>query len=300
MTKIAYISDNNEINVVDVDITQLENKDMLKSFNAPKYIKFGDKYGFLKISESTTPTLDKFEFIISRLGKELGMNIANTFVTLDEFNNITGVISESVLKENEILIEFGSNRLPQLFDIKNTEILELNSKLKSIPVNITLENKEDIFFVLNIFPNIVESFAKPNEVDEIVNDYYKMLMFDLITGNQDRNRNNFAIIKDKEGNHRFSPLFDNSTINIKDKEQNFRNVFGFQIRDLDIFNYLLEYRRDIIDPILDRIEDEDYINNLISSIGEKILDEGQQQWINTRISSNIKGINLIKNQSLGK
>lgn len=134
---------------------------------------------------------------------------------LHDFKNSYGVITPSFLKENERLIPMGeiissvynqsiesNNYMQELFDTQGIE--------KGIAIN-RLNNLEDIWSILDIYfkdyPN------KQEIVQNIVEHFVKLYLFDVITLQGDRHIWNFGIIINKKTKEvRPAPIYDNSNI----------------------------------------------------------------------------------------
>lgn len=134
---------------------------------------------------------------------------------LHDFKNSYGVITPSFLKENERLVPMGeiissvynqsiesNNYMQELFDTQGIE--------KGIAIN-RLNNLEDIWSILDIYfkdyPN------KQEIVQNIVEHFVKLYLFDVITLQGDRHIWNFGIIINKKTKEvRPAPIYDNSNI----------------------------------------------------------------------------------------
>lgn len=266
------------------------NTNEINSKNAPSKVIFNNKSGFYKKSSNTTVALDKFEYIINILGNKLGVNMANTYLIYDN-DRFEGIISENVCKENERLIERGSNEFSEILNShlgtneEYIEIINVYRYLFETYNDTVINNQEDIEKAIEVFPKIMQLLSCS---EQEINNYYKMLFFDIITGNLDRNNRNFGLIIGKE--IRFSPLFDNSTISIPNASYNNRIVHGFNIDQLDIYNYLMTNHFDAIEEIFNNCKDIENINNLITYCSKDLLSEKEYNWLTQRIMPHIKYI----------
>ena len=249
------INDNGELVpiVADVEITEIKKPDTENHNNVKEVIINGVR-GFLKESSESMPTFDKFDYLLAKLGKLLGLSMADEYLVKD--GDKTYLFSKSVVKENEKLIMFSqinkeiikrwnipnemidrilnNEDINELFieynisdDIKMNfiQLLKEINELKEFRNNQELYdptpgkekykvNDDNIEYIINIFINRIKVFHLPNE-DEIIKDYIKMCFFDALIGNKDRNVNNYGIIKKEDGTYSFAPLFDSSTLAIR-------------------------------------------------------------------------------------
>ena len=249
------INENGELVPIikEANIVEIKKPDQ-DSHNNVKEVIINGVRGFLKDSSNSTPILDKFDYLLSKLGKLLGLNMADECLIRD--GDKTYLFSKSVVKENEKLIMFSQvteeliskwnipgemierlnnnediNKLFEEFnipeDIKEA-IIKLLQEIKiikefrsrqevlnSTPGREKLKTDDtNIEFVINIFINRIKLFHLPNE-DKIIKDYIEMCFLDALIGNKDRNAYNYGIIKKEDGTYSFSPLFDSATIDIK-------------------------------------------------------------------------------------
>ncbi|MBR6505009.1 MAG: hypothetical protein IKT41_04815 [Clostridia bacterium] len=212
--------------------------------NKPFPVYFDGKFGFLKDSTYTSKSvLDKYEYIICQLGKMLGIKMAETYKVYFD-NNFAGIISESVLDNNtekmflaidiDTLIQNPDkdliayiNYIKQLYTTNNQVFHRTNGDTWNIP---TIDKDEDINTVIELFPNLIKRLeSNPIKQNEIIQDYYNMIMLDIITNNVDRNSNNYGLILDKDNHFRFAGLFDNSTTYIPGLPSTKRRINGFMI-----------------------------------------------------------------------
>lgn len=280
MNKMYYV-DNNKLNVLDnIDIQLLEESDI--GFNAPIKVIFLNKKGFLKNSNNSSKTLDKFEFLISIIGNKLGINMANTYIVRGQNE---GIISENVLLDDEELLMISdlNNLLKDFFSVE--ELSEYRSYLdklnKIVSTNYTLsiaESTEDIIRNINYLPILLSKMnLNKNLVDEITKSYIEMLYLDCLSGNKDRNMKNYGIIKTNDNQYRFCPLFDNSTISMPNIDDNYiglNSILMDRDKVLDILRFLYP---NIIDDLESKVIDyNEFIN-----IQKNILDDNDIKWFDS-------------------
>lgn len=275
--------------------------------NQTKQIVYSNKEsGFYKNSALiTNAMLDNLEFFISIVGQYvLGVNMAQTLQVYDMDNNPMGIISKNVAQDNERLITF-SNLNQLLIDTKNLEIQlianqisELHQKTKQTFFNSrgepriesVLENEEDIKLAIDMFPMALDYLNLPEmEKEEIKKDYFKMIILDLVTGQIDRNNDNYGIVANPETDKsRFAQLFDNSTIHIPGLPTNFYYINGFLIDRKQMINCLLsnygEYATDIIGNMVDN---RDEIISRTEHFASQELSQTEKKWFMTIFKNNL-------------
>ena len=129
-----------------------------------------------------------------------------------------------------------------------------------------------------------------DEKEQIKKDYFKMIIFDLLINQADRNNSNYGIIRNtKTQETRFSTLFDNSTIHIPGIPENYYNLNGCLIDRKQMLICLLdnypEYVSDIINPIVDNQES---ILSRIEKVATSVLTPKEQGWIMPLFRNNLE------------
>ena len=180
----------------------------------PKYWfkSYGNRYlfKFATFKSDGTPVYnDVSECIASDIGKMIGVSVAEYY--LCQNNDKYGVITKDFLNNN---VE-GPKR-EEFFDgvylisqidpgFKNTSLI--NPKTKQ-------------YYTVDLVLRSVEKYGLQNDV-------LKMLIFDALLANRDRNPSNYGIIVNHEtGNIRFAPLYDNCTsLGISMVEHRLRKCF---------------------------------------------------------------------------
>lgn len=267
---------------------------------------FDGQTGFYKNSSlNTSGMLDDLEFFLSIVGKYvLGFDVAETLKVYDENNNAIGIISKNVAKENESLMMF-SNVCDAIMENKNPELEVLykqvvdmrnrtnqtfyNSKGEAFERPV-LEDEKDIMLVINMFPMSLDYINIPEqEKEQIKKDYFKMIVFDLLINQADRNNSNYGIIHNNATKEtRFSTLFDNSTIHIPGIPENYCNLNGCLIDRKQMIFCLLnnypEYVSDIINPLVDNKE---VILSKTEKVAQQELTPKEQEWFMPLFRKNI-------------
>ena len=302
-TNIVFYINGGEVKK-EIDLIEATNSDSLIGHNKPIPVYFDGKFGFFKNSTYTSKSvLDKYEYIICQLGKKLNVKMAETYKVYSG-NNFAGIISESIFdpKTEKMYL---ANNISELIQNPDTELRNYLKTIKKLALDNdrvfhrdngdvwhipNIEDDNSIDVVLEAFPNII-GFLEPNldRQNEIIHDYYNMIMLDIITNNVDRNNNNYGLVLDENNSIRFAHLFDNSTITIPGLPSNKRRVNGFMIdRDKllkslfqnhyndigDISKFCSENKTELLDylrTICNSNLELDESNNFLSQTSQNIL-----------------------------
>lgn len=261
--------------------------------NAPIKIKYGEKTGFYKNSAKTSSTtLDKLEYIISQIGNSLGVKMANTNM-LYLGDMYLGIISENVCHENEKLVMLSD--IKELIDMNNPQINQIieniyllrnqsnyltfkpDENTYHVPI---VRGEEEIKLVIDSFIGIVNCLNISAENKQVLRkDYFNMIMLDYLVGNVDRNMNNYGLIVSEKGEISFSPLFDNSTIEIPSMPKEYQQVNGFLIDRKEFLECLFKnYRSDIKDFTDKCYSESATLETLTSALCQKELTESEKEW----------------------
>lgn len=160
--------------------------------NNPKTWK---KY-IAKIGHKWYPNESITEHYLTTVGKCFGLKIANSKVIIAE--DFVRYLSEHFHKDEQTL-NHGANILTRFIDEADNEWIDELDKNKA------LKNEINILDVLNAIKKIF-----PEEYLEIFNSFFHMLLFDALTGNNDRHYYNWGIISHIKNEHKpyFSPVYD--------------------------------------------------------------------------------------------
>lgn len=279
--------------------------------NLTKIVRLSNgKIGYLKNSALTTDkTLDDIEYFMSIAGKYiLKMDFAKVYRVYDD-NNFIGIISEEVAKENEQFMMFSTlvaNLVNAKKNILQTIIFkyqQLRNKNNYITTNINneittypfLEDEEDICAAIDMFLIVLE-YLDINEdaKKDMRNNYFKMLIFDVLMNHKDRNDNNYGVIyNEKTGNIRFSPLFDNSTIYMPDIPENLCQINRFFMDKKQMMSILITRYNEYTEPFISEIETkQDEIIQKCEYVATNVLTPAQQDLIMSIIKENIKELTI--------
>lgn len=149
-----------------------------------------------KVGHKWYPIESVTEYLLNRMGEELGLNMAESklYFIKDQLR----FFSKYFLKKGYSL-EHGA----QIFAgyISDKDMVE----------DIEKEGLARTFFT---FDFVVDSigYAFPSEKDNIVREFVKMLVFDAITGNNDRHFYNWGVIKSVKNKKtaKFAPIYDSA------------------------------------------------------------------------------------------
>ena len=299
------VDSNNNLSqsAMDIDINIIGSVGI--GYNAPKIAEINGIKGFLKESGNTSPTFDKFEYLISKLGKYIGVKTADEYLV--ETDGKLSVFSRSVVADDETLI-MASKLYQELYNTgkasremleqEKQEISEFNNGLEVIPAANHSEMKIDsdqIEYALNTFINKVKMLKIPNE-EEIIKDYIKMCFLDAVIGNKDRNTNNFGLIKRKDGTYSFAPLFDSSTIAMPGIDNDYCHINDYLIDRKELLHYILNTYPNYLEDIFD--SDIDKVGEKMTIMSSQILDDGEYTWFNSTVLNKLNRniFDTIKNQ----
>lgn len=154
--------------------------------NWPRHIaKVGQKY---YPNESIT------EQLMTRIGQILGIEVADSKLLF--FGHQLRFLSRNFLKPNENLVHGAQIFAGYLNDEKFVHHVEEENEARHI---FTFQFVEEAF--LNLFPE---------DHEELLMKFTKLLAFDCIVGNNDRHFYNWGVIRNLSKNHKpvFSPIYD--------------------------------------------------------------------------------------------
>ena len=149
-----------------------------------------------KIGQKWYPNESITEQLITEIGKEIGVKIAESGLFF-----IEGVIRfcSKHFHSHEQLLSHGAEILSSFKEEPNDEWIEELERKNKIRESIDIE--DIIKAIKAIFPNNYKA---------ILNDFYEMLLFDCLVGNNDRHYYNWGVITHIMGQHEpyFSPIYD--------------------------------------------------------------------------------------------
>ena len=268
-------------------------------YNAPQIVNINGVDGFLKDSSNSMSSFDKYEYLISKLGKYLGIKTANEYLVRD--NEKTYLFSASVAKKDDKLIMASSLKdelinagipMDVLLGLKE-QIDSFNNELESNGMRVSPEQME---FAINTFITKIQ-LLKPENEEEIIRDYIKMCFFDTLIGNKDRNTNNYGLVKNSNGSYSFAPLFDSSTLFMPNVSDELCNINGYLFERKSLLKYLLNTYPQYLDSIF-----ENNIENTgekMTTISKEILNEKDYEVFKSVVLDKLNNnfFDIIKSQS---
>lgn len=160
-----------------------------------KYVNTWPKY-IAKVGKKWYPIESIIEYLLNRIGEVLSIKMAESELRLAD--NQIRFLSKYFLKEGEILVHGAQIFSAYLDETDDTFVEEIEN--------------QDLARELFTFQFVVESLKHrfPKNCNEIIESFVKMLVFDAITGNNDRHFYNWGVIVDLEGRRppKFSPVYD--------------------------------------------------------------------------------------------
>jgi hypothetical protein len=268
-------------------------------YNAPQIVNINGVDGFLKDSSNSMSSFDKYEYLISKLGKYLGIKTANEYLVRD--NDKTYLFSASVAKKDDKLImasslkdELINTGIPMdvLLGLKE-QIDSFNNDLESNGMRVS---PEQIEFAINTFITKIH-LLKPENEEEIIRDYIRMCFFDTLIGNKDRNTNNYGLVKNSNGSYSFAPLFDSSTLFMPKVSDELCNINGYFFERKSLLKYLLNTYPQYLDSIFEsNIEN---AGEKMTIVSKEILNEKDYEIFKSIVLDKLNNnfFDIIKSQS---
>ena len=236
-----------------------------------------------KIGHKWYPNESITEHYFTKIGQCFELSIANSRLVYAE--NCIRFLSEHFHNSNSSL-EHGASILSRyIMESDNQWIDELDNK-KTLKKEIT---------ILDIFKAIKDVFKKDYEV--IKNDFIDMILFDALTGNNDRHYYNWGVVRDINdvNNPYFSPIYDTARglyWNLSDKKivslhKNLKNNNNNQLE-----NYVLKSKPKISIPDNSNCNHFDLVAYLVKN--SYITKDHKQKWSNVKYLN--KALDILKNE----
>lgn len=149
-----------------------------------------------KIGHKWYPNESITEHYLTTVGKCFGINIANSKVIIAE--GYVRYLSEHFHNDEQTL-NHGANILTRFINEENNEWIDEMDKNKVLKKEIS---------IIDVLDAIKKIF--PEEYSQIFNSFLHMLLFDALTGNNDRHYYNWGVISHIKNDHKpyFSPIYD--------------------------------------------------------------------------------------------
>lgn len=156
-----------------------------------------DKY-IAKIGHKWYPLESVSEYLLNRIGEVLGLEMA--FSQLRLVHGQMRFLSRYFLKEDEIMVHGAQIYSAYLLENDDRFVEEIES-----------QNLARALLTFQFTDEAIK-FSFPNQHKTIMNHLVELLVFDAITGNNDRHFYNWAIITDLKGKRppKFSPIYDSA------------------------------------------------------------------------------------------
>ena len=190
-------------------------------------------------------TIPYYELIAEELANDL--NLECVHYDLAKLGKYKGIISENYKKENAKYMS-GGELLKAFYE-----------KDKYSNSN----NLMDIWHVLETRYQSREDMQKI--VEKLMNKLVKLLIFDMITGQNDRHNENWGIVEYQNGEVDLQPIFDNSRMLLKDPYNHKLELFS------DEDNYYLESSLEYLHEVSD-FEVNNFLLAAIGAISEQNID----------------------------
>lgn len=191
----------NHYRVLNADIAGDAPKDFIQVYEYDKgkksILKNWDKH-IAKVGHKWYPLESISEHLLNRIGEVLNLNMA--FSQLRLIHGQLRFLSKFFLKKDEIMVHGAQ--------IYSTYLLETDDKLVQ---EIEDNNWARELLTFQVTDQAIQ-FMFPKQYETIMNHLVQLLVFDAITGNNDRHFYNWAVITDLKGEKtpRFSPIYDSA------------------------------------------------------------------------------------------
>lgn len=188
--------------------------------NEPWYGYLGEHSGYFKSCANTDSEMDEVEVWLSFLGERLGVNMARTYLVLDENCQKLGSFSTDVaeaggtyLSADQIKRQWLSTLdcVPQ-WAVRAHQIHMQAEKVQPFPDHIysIVEEPEKLTEILQFVYGLL---TRGNQYD-VRASFTDMILFDCMTWQKDRNMNGFGVVEQDTGDCRMAGLYDNATVSI--------------------------------------------------------------------------------------
>lgn len=168
------------------------------------------------------------EFVLNKIGEQLGLRMAESslYMINGQLRFLSKVFRE---KKNHSLIHGAELYAGHLQDKDFVEEIENNRSARD-------------FFTLSFTWEVIrKKYGEEDKSKEILLDFFRMLIFDAIVGNNDRHFYNWAILTDITGEDepRFSPIYDTARALFWNRKESFFNqIIADPKGETKILNYI--------------------------------------------------------------
>lgn len=160
----------------------------------PNNMKTSGWFKYVKVTNSKSnpnETIYTYENVSEKIAELIAKEIRlyNAKIEIGTYNGSIGCLSYNILKNNQSMSEgiaYISKRYPFYDGIHEKDM------------------KSNKYYSLELILNSLNN-------QQLKIDFFKIMIFDFIIGNSDRHSNNWAIIKNKNNEEHFAPLYDNGS-----------------------------------------------------------------------------------------
>lgn len=190
-----------------------------------------------KVGHKWYPLESISEYLLNQIGEVLGLNMANSQLRIG--HGQLRFLSKYFLRPNENLIHGAQIYSAYLNELDQDFVEEIER-----------ENWTRVLLTFQVTKDAVQSLF-PEGSGQIMKSFVKMLIFDAITGNNDRHFYNWGVITHVEGDMipRFSPIYDsarglfwNSNERAIERKFLIREKIGIKVNESNLDAYIYSSR----------------------------------------------------------
>lgn len=263
--------------------------------NKPVHVIVNNKIkGYLKMKDNGL--IDIIDLTISQIGKLLDVSVTDIYRVEDEKHN-KGILSVDILNDKII----SNKTIGEIINSHYNKVLTENTYPSWIRQLLSLPSSDDkqvisdevslktlIELPLDIIYEEYKDMTQDDK-DTYKKAYFKMLIFDYLTNQLDRNSENFGISITKENKVILSPLYDNGCVIDTDNLEENTMRFMMKVCDRSAFiQVLFKYYFDEIKEFVIRCTQDREVMHKIDTIIDTYLDENDALWYKGVIDLNRK------------
>jgi len=229
--------------ILDIALPGDAPKDFIKAYLYGESRKDKPKswaYYIAKVGHKWYPMESTTEYLLNRIGEVLQLNMSKSFLVLAD--DQIRFLSKYFTKGDEELVHGANIFSSYLNEIDTTFVEEIEEQALT---------RELLTFQ---FTSSAIKFVFPENYKQILESFVKMLVFDAITGNNDRHFYNWGVLRDIRGKRAplFSPIYDSARgLFWNDSENKIEQLFreGTKIDDNRFNSYLKKYVKNSLPKI---------------------------------------------------
>lgn len=215
--KMKYEQSKAKYKTREFDILETYETKHYQSFHQPQKVKVQDKNGNVENAfHKGASSGSEYELLISRIGKAMGIPVAEVSLYLEN-KNIEGISVSCVPDEEkyEFILGYDFVQYDNAITDKVKEIKSIGKE--RIPV---LDNEGIKYYIEAFFKGLELKDIEKSQIEDIKKDFLTMTLFNTVVDEKDFNYANFALLKNKEENsYQMAPLFDNGNVKRIEEEQ---------------------------------------------------------------------------------